>query len=206
MSDERPKHESHSESDPRFRRAEGALLGAFNELVLDRDYEAIRVHDILSEAGVGRSTFYEHYTGKDDLLLESMAPMLEVLASVADATDDSPRLERVLEHIRENRSVARNLFVGPSSQHVGPRIAHALASRIEKRIELRADASAAVLPKRWIAMHVARGEISLLISWLSGDADCAAAELAAGMRRGARASIDALLARSSEGARVRTTE
>jgi AcrR family transcriptional regulator len=194
LSDERSKNESRNQDDPRFRRAEGALLGAFNELVLDRRYEEIRVHDIIEDAGVGRSTFYEHFTGKDDLLLESMSPLLDALASVAAAGDDSPRLERVLQHIYENRSVARNLFVGPSSQHIGPRIAHSLASRIQEHLEVRAIAGTSVLPRRWIAMHVARGQIALLISWLSGDADCGATQLAEGMRKSAQASIDALFA------------
>jgi AcrR family transcriptional regulator len=37
-------------------------------LILRKGYEAITVQDIIDEADVGRSTFYAHYTGKEDLL------------------------------------------------------------------------------------------------------------------------------------------
>jgi AcrR family transcriptional regulator len=37
-------------------------------LTLRKGYEAITVQDIIDEADVGGSTFYAHYTGKEDLL------------------------------------------------------------------------------------------------------------------------------------------
>jgi AcrR family transcriptional regulator len=37
-------------------------------LILRKGYDAITVQDIIEEADVGRSTFYAHYTGKEDLL------------------------------------------------------------------------------------------------------------------------------------------
>src|SRR5258708_38967255 len=36
--------------------------------ILRKGYEAITIQDIIDEADVGRSTFYAHYTGKEDLL------------------------------------------------------------------------------------------------------------------------------------------
>ncbi len=43
------------------------LQQAHKSLLLKKGYEAIRVKDICDVANVGRSTFYAHYTGKDDL-------------------------------------------------------------------------------------------------------------------------------------------
>jgi AcrR family transcriptional regulator len=54
--------------DRRAVRTRKALLGALIGLIQRKDYEAITIQDILDEADVGRSTFYAHYTGKDDLL------------------------------------------------------------------------------------------------------------------------------------------
>jgi AcrR family transcriptional regulator len=54
--------------DRRAARTRRALHGALMSLILRKGYEAITVQDIIDEADVGRSTFYAHYTGKEDLL------------------------------------------------------------------------------------------------------------------------------------------
>jgi AcrR family transcriptional regulator len=54
--------------DRRAARTRRALHSALMSLILRKGYEAITVQDIIDEADVGRSTFYAHYTGKEDLL------------------------------------------------------------------------------------------------------------------------------------------
>jgi AcrR family transcriptional regulator len=54
--------------DRRAARTRKSLHHALMTLILHKGYEAITVQDILDEADVGRSTFYAHYTGKEDLL------------------------------------------------------------------------------------------------------------------------------------------
>ena len=49
------------EAQSRKAQTKEALLTAFRDLFFERGYEAIRVGDIIARAGVGRSTFYEHY-------------------------------------------------------------------------------------------------------------------------------------------------
>jgi len=53
--------------DRRISRTRMLLQHALNSLILKKDYEAITVQDICDAANVGRSTFYAHYTSKDDL-------------------------------------------------------------------------------------------------------------------------------------------
>lgn len=54
--------------DRRAARTRKALHGALMSLILRKGYEATTIQDIIDEADVGRSTFYAHYTGKEDLL------------------------------------------------------------------------------------------------------------------------------------------
>ena len=54
--------------DRRAARTRSALHQALISLILRKGYEATTIQDIIDEADVGRSTFYAHYTGKDDLL------------------------------------------------------------------------------------------------------------------------------------------
>ena len=59
-------------NDRRATRTRRALLNAFVGLILERRYDEITVAAIIARADVGRSTFYEHFRSKDDLLHESM--------------------------------------------------------------------------------------------------------------------------------------
>jgi AcrR family transcriptional regulator len=54
--------------DRRAVRTRKALHGALMSLILRKGYEATTIQDIIDEADIGRSTFYGHYTGKEDLL------------------------------------------------------------------------------------------------------------------------------------------
>ena len=53
--------------DRRVARTRATLHHALLRLIVERGYDAISVQDICEAADVGRSTFYAHYTGKDDL-------------------------------------------------------------------------------------------------------------------------------------------
>src|SRR4030088_2622750 len=53
--------------DRRIIRTRGVLQHALTSLILKMGYEAVTIQDICDEANVGRSTFYAHYTSKDDL-------------------------------------------------------------------------------------------------------------------------------------------
>lgn len=54
--------------DERVRRTLALIDAAFVELLRHRGYAGIHVSDITKKAGVGRATFYAHYSSKDDLL------------------------------------------------------------------------------------------------------------------------------------------
>ncbi len=53
--------------DRRVARTRAMLHHALLSLIVERGYDALSVQDICEAAGIGRSTFYAHYTGKDDL-------------------------------------------------------------------------------------------------------------------------------------------
>src|SRR5438552_2594273 len=69
-----------TKKDQRVVRTRKRVDAAFVELLHRRAYGNIRVSDITRKAGVGRATFYAHYSSKDDLLRSQfnriVAPML----------------------------------------------------------------------------------------------------------------------------------
>jgi AcrR family transcriptional regulator len=169
-------------------------LSAFNELVLARGYEALTVRDIIEHANVGRSTFYEHFENKDDLLRRSLRPVFGVLADAVGTAQTPGDLEHILAHFRENSRLTRALLQG-STQYLMSQI---LAELIEERVRSlptgARDAKPSI-PVASIAAHLAGAQLALIESWLSSKAPCSCDVLAHAMRASANASLRALLPR-----------
>jgi len=99
--------------DERVRRTRMRIDAAFVQLLHRRPYGDIRVSNITKKAGVGRATFYVHYSAKDDLLRSQferiVAPML------MPSPDHPPVLDasRFFTHIRSVPHFYKALM-GPS--------------------------------------------------------------------------------------------
>jgi AcrR family transcriptional regulator len=74
------------------RRTRKALLDALLALMIDKGYEAISVQDIIDRADVGRSTFYTHYTDKDDLMQDGLADFRTIVEQSETAPHDGRRI------------------------------------------------------------------------------------------------------------------
>jgi AcrR family transcriptional regulator len=68
--------------DPRIKRTRQLLHRAFNELLAEKSFDEITVHDIAERSTVNRATFYDHFPDKfallEDIIAESFRDMLEV--------------------------------------------------------------------------------------------------------------------------------
>jgi AcrR family transcriptional regulator len=173
-------------SDRRVRRTRRALISAFNRLVLTQRYEDIRVGDIIEAADVGRSTFYDHFSGRDDLHLEALSHPMSVLADAAAGQGDAGKLTHLLEHFWENRTLARASLVGP--QRAG--IARMLAGQIEDRLGGRSPDRD--LPIRLAAIQLADGHLGLIRAWVHGEASARPAVLSDAIIRSSDAALAAL--------------
>ncbi len=155
--------------DRRVQRTKAALVGAFVHLVLDRRYDQITVADIVERAGVGRSTFYEHYDNKDELLTEGLMGPFSVLADMVTGDCDPIRLLETIQHFWENRRVGNVLFAGPTR----PLVTRTLAKAIEARLQARPrTCTSTELPATLASAYLASAQIGLLSEWLSGHTPC----------------------------------
>jgi AcrR family transcriptional regulator len=67
-------------TDARVRRTRDALGDALIALMQEKPFDTITVQDVLDRAHVSRSTFYTHYSDKDDLLMSDADEFFEALS------------------------------------------------------------------------------------------------------------------------------
>ena len=166
--------------DRRVARTRDAILAAFVRLLFARRYAAMRTADLVAEAGIGRSTFYEHFRNKEDVLLAALDPILLPLANAAAGRASLAYLRMTLEHMWEQRALGRVLFE--------PALIVKLQRKLATMIEARLDAREAnAVPPALAASGIAAAQLAILRMWLTGEASCSADALALHLRDGYKA-------------------
>lgn len=85
-------------TDARVRRTRDALGDALIALMQEKPFDTITVQDVLDRAHVSRSTFYTHYSDKDDLLMSDAEEFFEALSmALSQHGDKSDRVFPVRE-------------------------------------------------------------------------------------------------------------
>jgi AcrR family transcriptional regulator len=80
-------------TDARIRRTRDALGDALIALMQQKPFETITIQDVLDRAHVSRSTFYMHYSDKDDLLMSDAEEFFESLSmALSNHGDKSDRV------------------------------------------------------------------------------------------------------------------
>jgi AcrR family transcriptional regulator len=83
-----PLAASNEKTDARVRRTRDALGDALIALMQEKPFDTITVQDVLDRAHVSRSTFYAHYSDKDDLLMSDSEEFFEALSMALSAHGD----------------------------------------------------------------------------------------------------------------------
>ncbi|MES2339487.1 MAG: helix-turn-helix domain-containing protein [Pseudomonadota bacterium] len=154
--------EHHVAEARRLSRTRAAIIDAFRALALEQRYAAIRVADIISHAGVGKSTFYEHFRGKDDVLVSAMQPVLLALATAASGRAARSYVRPAIAHLWDRRSVARPIIESAGAGILQRSLADAIATH-GGGLEDAQDA-------RLVAVGIAAAQLAMLRYWLSGHA------------------------------------
>lgn len=163
------------EKDRRVRKTRDLLHGALASLIHEKSYDAIVVKEILARADVGRSTFYTHFSDKNELLDSGIRDMLrasEATASMRSAGSADWILRfslPVLEHIERYREAsdssvdARKLAV--VHEHLEEVLVELIAYDL-KRVGQRHRESERSVPCDLLARHVASTFLLVLNWWV----------------------------------------
>src|SRR5918992_5009007 len=125
-------------TDARVQRTRDALGDALVALMQEKPFDTITVQDVLDRAHVGRSTFYSHYSDKDDLLMSDADEFYERVAMGLSARgEESDRVFPVKEffsHIDEAKQFVNALSSAGKVQENMELAREHFARGIERRL------------------------------------------------------------------------
>ena len=163
--------------DRRSRRTRQALHQALIRLIVERGYDEITVADIAEAADTGRSTFYAHFTDKDDLLRSagSYLKRLLVMEHEAVAASSGQPEDRLLgfsrfltAHLYEQRQVFHALMRGQGGPIFLEMIRNVLCEIVRK--ELPVGVNSGALEREVAVQFVVGGYITVVTWWLRSGA------------------------------------
>ena len=163
--------------DRRSRRTRQALHQALIRLIVERGYDEITVADIAEAADAGRSTFYAHFTDKDDLLRSAGSYLKQVLVKEHEAEAErgnSPE-NRLLgfsrfmtAHLYEQRVIFHALMRGQGGPIFLEMIRDVLCEIV--RQELPASSHGEALEREVAVQFIVGGYITVVTWWLRSGA------------------------------------
>lgn len=165
--------------DRRQQKTRAAIFGAFEHLLAQKQYNKITIRDIIDEANVGRTTFYEHFETKDALLSALCDNLFGHVFSTdpgAESTHDFPlsqgdsrtMITHILYHLKEDsRSIGR-LLTGESSEiflqffrsYLNEMFFPFLISGLERKNER--------VPEDFLQNHICSAFLSMVRWWMAG--------------------------------------
>lgn len=142
-------------------KARAAILEAYNRLVLKADGKTVRVSEIVREAEIGRSTFYEHFPNADSVLQEAVAVPFRFFAQ-ASLGGDWKRLEGLLSHFMDQAIHARSLFMDARTRD---QLVGVLAREYESLLEFEPEVAQ---EKRWCSIQLSESNLAMVRQWIDG--------------------------------------
>ncbi|MDP3853317.1 TetR/AcrR family transcriptional regulator [Phenylobacterium sp.] len=162
-----------STGDRRALRTRTALHRALIGLIVERDYDEISIADITEAADVGRSTFYAHFTDKDDLLRRGLGHLRGHLLEARDSAGGGEgAASRTLwfsrfmtEHLKEQHQLYRALMRGRAGPIIIDKIKELLSELVRTELAARENGSGAQAAPPEIAVRFVVGAYMSVVTW-----------------------------------------
>lgn len=169
-------------NDPRYVRVRGQLREAARRLVPAKPADAITVAELTREAGVSRTTFYQHGDCPAqfiaDMVVDVLQPYLDDLIDAVASPNENYLLRwretyvRMLTELREHRGFLSALFT-PTQPVVVGHITRRLTLTFDSYVdEFKSHLKEETVSELWTAMATAQqvyNLIAVLVAWLGTD-------------------------------------
>jgi AcrR family transcriptional regulator len=155
--------------DRRVRTTRNALGDALVALMHEKPFETITVQHVLDRAQVSRSTFYSHYSDKNDLFLSDVEEFFEMMSTaLIRHGDTSTRVAPVQEffaHVAEMRQFISSMTFSEKVRDVMELGQGHFARAIEQRLATLPATRSLSATRRSALAHASAGSLFSLLNW-----------------------------------------
>jgi AcrR family transcriptional regulator len=175
-----PLHETRSgirtSGDPRVARTRQAILDAVETLASGD--EQITVAAIVRRAGIGRSSFYTHFSGIDELAVTVLSGVFQAIGAedvelrrhriVSGAEAARVAQVRLVGHLVQHRALYASMLALPFTSTVYTRAVEGYAAQVRATVALLPEIPHG-LSADAVAIYTASGSLGLLAHWIRSD-------------------------------------
>src|SRR5260221_8880027 len=153
-----------TKNDRRVQRTRDLLQKALIDLISECGYDAITIQDIVDRANVGRTTFYVHYTSKDELFMTCHKAIISDFHSESRhllsreellASEAAPGMIAALRNLEKFRALLYPIFQGEDSGLILRRIREGTAQQIEASLCAAFAEADSAIPFNILANYIA---------------------------------------------------
>ena len=166
-------------SDPRILRSRRSLKGSLLALIEQQELTALSIADITREAGVSRSTFYDHYADLHELAESACTEMFEGLLAetpvfaLIDGSAAANPLVALFEHVLSHRRLYTALLGPDGSARVMAYLLHRMTIAIHVNLDPSQKDSSTHrddpldAPLNVVAAFYAGALLGVVVDWLT---------------------------------------
>lgn len=157
--------------DPRVARTRRSLHAAVLGLSRELGVEQVTVAAVAQVAGINRSTFYQHFADKDELLVDALDQAVGDLGipSAAPNGEMPSELNSYLQHVADNADIYRSILGDHGSPLVVAQLQRKLMNITIASIEAAGSNPFGDLPLDVLAAGISGAAIGVVRQWLSMD-------------------------------------
>lgn len=186
--------------DRRVQRTRALLEQALIDLTSERRYADITIQDIVERANVGRTTFYLHFTSKDDLFMSCHDAIISEFQSGPFhrrplsreellAPETPPGMVAAYQHLQGAWTRLSPIFQGKDGSLILRRIRDSSAQEIEENLRAAFAGVESAIPLDLLANYLAAAQLALVQWWLEQPYSHPPKDLAQALHRMQRAAI-----------------
>ena len=161
--------------DPRAARTRSALHQAILDLAAERPISEIPATEIVARAGVNRSSLYQHFGDREELLASALESIedehtrIDRPVSVERGSDPPPELRRFVAHFAEYAAVYRTTLGPHGSPRVAARVRARITTLVREGITLSTPHTEGALPIEVEAAGTAGALLGIIEEWIRRD-------------------------------------